>query len=155
MKHYIRTKLYFYAEEDYLNKIIESLKENDDPISFNKIIPLNNNSMKDTWGIEEDALEKDFTFIYKKEGLLYQFDTLDNVPIKIYNQLTQMFKEAKIEIEYASDNYGVVCGKLVSEAGLNLLEGIEIDNPLEFACEIWNVDYEEELNEEAINFYEE
>ena len=60
-----------------------------------------------------------------------------------------------MKIEYASDDYGEDCGIYESKEGSSELTFIEPDDPFVFACLLWDIDPDEEMQERMINFYEE
>ena len=58
-------------------------------------------------------------------------------------------------IKFASEEYGENCGIYESKEGEKELVFQEPDDPFVFACEIWDIDPDEEMQERMINFAEE
>ena len=156
MAKYVRTKLIFESDSDSLKKIIEDLKNNDKVIDFNKIIPLNDEGeMLEKWGIEESPEELDM-ILYRNETLLeYSFDTLKKTPMPILEKIVERYPEQHIIIKYAYEDYGNECGMYESLKDSKELIQKELDDPFVFACDVWEIDPDEEMAERAINYYEE
>ena len=60
-----------------------------------------------------------------------------------------------MKAQYAYEEYGENCGIYQSDAGTDELQFIEPDDPIVFACDIWEVDPDEVMGEMSINYYEE
>ena len=155
MAKYVRTKLIFEGESEGLKKIVEELK-GDDVIDFNKIIPLNDeNEIVEKWGIEDKPEELDM-ILYRNETLLeYSFDTLKKAPMPILEKAAEMYPECHIVVKYAYEDYGNNCAMYESLKDSKELVEKQLDDPFVFACDVWEVDPDEAMIEEAINYYEE
>lgn len=90
-------------------------------IDFNKVIPepeyKNNTDWYDwriqNWGTKWNAYEHVKT---ENENELY-FLTAWSAPKEIYEALTKKFPNLTIEVDYADENMGYNCGKMVFENG--------------------------------------
>lgn len=90
-------------------------------IDFNKVIPepeyKNNTDWYDwriqNWGTKWNAYEHVKT---RNENELY-FLTAWSAPKEIYEALTKKFPNLTIEVDYADENMGYNCGKMVFENG--------------------------------------
>ena len=114
-------KIKGYSEE--VKKFMESIADATDygTIDFNKIIPepeyKNSNNWYDwriqNWGTKWNAYEQKKT---EKPNELY-FLTAWSTPRKIYEALTKNFPILTIEVDYADEDTGCNCGKMVFEDG--------------------------------------
>ncbi|MBO4358751.1 MAG: hypothetical protein IKX97_03850 [Erysipelotrichaceae bacterium] len=156
MALYVRTKLNFEGDPERIQEITESLKNEKDPIDFRKIIPLSEDEdMEEKWGITSLPEELDVIVYRNGTKAEFSFDTEKNKPLKIYEELGKMFPDCHMTINYAYEDYGNDCGIYESEEGSSELTFKEPDDPFVFACDVWEVDPDEEMNERMINFYEE
>ena len=158
MNQYIKNKLEFNGTPETLNPLAEKLKSDggNDPLSFSKIIPLNNESeMEEKWGIPSEPEEMDWVLYHNQTILNYEFYTNDNIPLPIFEKLAEIYPEYDMKVEYASDDYGENCGIYKKEANSSKLVFEEPDEPFEFACLLWDRDPDEEKAERMINEYEE
>ena len=155
MARYVRTKLNFEGDTEVLKGITEELKADKEAISFEKIIPLEGDAPENKWGVVSDCEETDVVLYRKGTALEFSFDTVRKAPVPVYEKLADKYSELHMTVNYAYEEYGDDCGIYESMAGSSELVFSEPDDPFVFACEIWDVDPDEELNERAINFYEE
>jgi hypothetical protein len=155
MKQYIRTKLTFTGEPDRIGEITEELGTKQDPIRFERILSLGGEDPAGKWGTETECEETDLIVYRNGTKAEYTFDTVKTMPLPIYRKLAEIYPDVQITIDHASEDYGNGCGRLESPAGSSELTETEIDDPFVFACDVWEIDPEEEMAEEMINFYEE
>ena len=158
MDQYVRNKLIFDGTPETLNPLVKELASDDgnDPLCFNKIIPLENEDEKlEKWGIPSDPEEMDWVLYHNQTILEYQFDTCNKTPLPIFEELAKKYPDYVMRVEYASDDYGENCGIYKKAQGSSELVFEEADEPLIFACEIWDRDPDEEMAERMINEYEE
>ena len=154
MKRYVRTKLIFKADPQIITDITKQLQKDDEVICFDNIIALDDEMLK-KWNIEERPEELD-RIIYRGGGVVeYSFDTLKNVPLPIYEELARRYKDIDMTINYAYEEYGENCGQYRKMSGSDKLLLQHIDDPFVFACEIWDIDPDQQMIEESINYYEE
>ena len=96
MNQYIKNKLEFNGTPETLNPLAEKLKSEGgkDPLSFNKIIPLNNESeVEEKWGIPSGPEEMDWVLYHNQTILNYEFYTNDNIPLPIFEKLAETYPE--------------------------------------------------------------
>ncbi len=156
MARYVRSKLSLDGDPEILPEIVEKMKSDTEAISFQNIIPAEPDQIKEElWGVEEDAEETDEVIWRNGTILEFSFATIMKAPLPIYEKIAHMYPQLHMKVEYAFEDYGENCGIYESAAGSSELHFIEPEDPLVFACDVWGVDPEEQLNELAINFYEE
>lgn len=156
MAKYVRTKLEFRGETEQLKPIIEKLKTDDSAISFTNIIPLEDPAQaEELWGVVSDAEETDVVLWRNGTILEFTFDTPRKPPVPVYKKLAELYPQLPLKVQYAFEEYGENCGIYQSQPGSDELEFVEPDEPFVFACEVWDVDPDEEMGEMAINYYEE
>lgn len=155
MKQYIRTKLLFEGEADRIKEITEMLGTESDPIRFERILPLQGDDPLKKWGTETDAEETDRIVYRDGTKAEYSFDTANAMPFPVCQELSRRYPDLKMTVIYASQDYGNDCGCYEAAAGSDELLPQKIDDPFVFACDIWEIDPEEQRYEEMINFYEE
>ena len=154
MKRYVRTKLIFKADPQIITDITKQLQKDDEVICFDNIIALDDEMLK-KWNIEERPEELDM-IIYRDGSVVeYSFDTVKNVPLPIYEELARRYKDVEMIINYAYEEYGENCGQYRKLPGSEQLILQKIDDPFVFACEIWDIDPDQQMIEESINYYEE
>ena len=157
MKKYVRTKLVFTGTEETLKPLMQKLTSADGsaPISFAAIIPLNDAGMEESWGVSREPEELDSILCHNNTVLEYSFDTLEKAPLPVFRKLAETYPGYHMTIKFASEEYGENCGIYESKEGEKELSFLEPDDPFVFACEIWDVDPDEEMQERMINFAEE
>ena len=154
MKQYTRTKLIFTGTPERLTELTKELEDDHEQIDFNRILPVNG-SMESTWGISAEPEETD-RILYRNGTILeYSFDTPGGIPLPVFRRLAEQYPDVHMTVKYASEDYGEDCGIYESPQDSNALNHQEPEDPLVFACEIWDVDPEEEMQERMVNFYEE
>ena len=154
MKQYTRTKLIFTGAPERLNTLTKELEDEHEQIDFHRILPLAG-SMESDWGISAEPEETD-RILYRNGTILeYSFDTLGGIPLPVFRRLAEQYPDVHMTAKYASEDYGEDCGIYESPEGSSEAVYREPEDPLVFACEIWDVDPEEEMQERMINFYEE
>lgn len=155
MSLYVRSKVLFVGEPEVLERITREVEENGETISFGRILPLNGADPEEVWGVPGEAEETDRILYRNRTYLEYSFDTEDSAPEAVYRALAERYPEPEMTARYASEDIGEDCG--IWEAGEGSGEAVfrEPDDPFLFACEVWDRDPDEEMNERAINFYEE
>lgn len=160
MKGYIRNKIIFKGTPEQLCPMVTELGDGEGQraLLFERIIPLGKNTpeaRKNAWDISKEPEEMDY-ILYRNQTILeYTFDTEESAPMPIFHALAERYPELKLSVLYASDDYGENCGWLESEEGSTQLKEQEPADRFEFACDLWGVDPEEELQERMINAYEE
>ena len=156
MNTYIRNKLIFTGEPEEMKALENELKHGEKQLDFNKFIPLNDESEKEEkWGIKKDFEEFDWVLWNNSTILEYTFDTLDTIPLPVYRKLAKLYPQYDMKVKYASEDLDENCGLYESVKGSDELIEKKVDDALEFACEIWDRDPEEEMQERMINMYEE
>ena len=151
MNRYIRTKINFTKDPERIKQITEELGETFD---FTRIIPLNKNEDPfEKWGSGSGPEEQDLIVYQNGTKAEYTFDTLKSAPLRIYEKLAERYPDVQLKISYASEDYGNDCGSY--EAIEGKLQALELEDPFVFACDVWEVDPEEQAIEEMINYYEE
>ncbi|MBR0419802.1 MAG: hypothetical protein IJI66_11600 [Erysipelotrichaceae bacterium] len=156
MDRYIRNKLIFKGTAEEMKPFVQELKYGDEPLNFNKFIPVTDETEKEEkWGIARDFEEFDWVLWRNDTILEYTFDTINAIPLPVYRKLAELYPEKQMEVKYADEDLGENCGIYESVAGSNELIAKEPDDPFEFSCEVWDKDPEEEMQERMINFYEE
>lgn len=157
MRKYIRTKAVFKGEPAQLEPITLELKPvgSIEEISFEKILPLDGQTPEEVWGTPGDCEETDMILYRNSTILEYSFDTEDAIPLPVYERLAEMYPDLQLQLKYASEDYGENCGIYNSPAGSSVLTFEESDDPFLLACEIWDVDPDEEMAERSVNYYEE
>ena len=73
-----------------------------------------------------------------KTYILFVFNTAWAAPIPIYSKLAIL--NCDIDIKYANENYGVICGrwKYTSEHGWTYWNEFDFKDPKRFARDLWN-----------------
>ena len=156
MAKYVRTRLNFTGETELLKQVMNDLADEKEKISFARIIPLAETDLpEEKWGVADDAEETDAVLYRNGTALEFLFDTIKKAPVPVYHKLAEMYPQLHMKAEYAYEEYGVSCGTYESEAGSSEALFSEPDEPIIFACEVWDVDPDEVLAEESINYYEE
>ena len=154
MKKYIRNKLIFTGTPERLNAIAKDVEDDHEQIGFHRILPLTGD-METDWGIAAEPEELD-RILYRNGTILeYSFDTLGGIPLPVFQRLAEQYPDVRMTVHYASEDYGEDCGIYESLEGSTQLSEETPEDPLVFACELWDVDPEEEMQERMINFYEE
>ena len=155
MDRYIRNKLIFTGTPEAMKALVEDLKYGDEPLNFNKFIPVADEAEKEEkWGIAKDFEEFDWVLWNKETVLEFTFDTINAIPLPVYRKLAELYPEQEMCVKYADEDLGENCGIYESLAGSSELIAKEVDDPFEFACEIWDRDPEEEMQERMIIFNE-
>ena len=158
MAKYVRSKITFTGDPETLVKMAEDIKSGTDssPISLARILPLTaGTTPEEIWGVSEEAEETDLISYRNGTILEYSMDTIKKAPLPVYRRLAQLFPDVSMTIHYAYEDYGNNYGILESPAGTAELTEKEPDDPFVFACEVWDVDPDEEISELSINYYEE
>ena len=151
MKRYVRSKVLFTGEPERIKEITEELGKLFD---FNKIIPLTeNDDPAILWGTEAGPEEQDLIVYQNGTKAEYTFDTLKTAPLPVYEKLAERYPDVELKISYASEDYGNDCGSYEGSDGH--LQAVGPEDPFVFACDVWEVDPDEQANEEMINYYEE
>jgi len=160
MKGYIINKIVFYGTGGPLSELSKKLGdgEGEEALRFERILPLTDETpegMKKAWGIQAKPEEME-SILYRNQTILeYTFKTEDGVPMPVFRKLAESFPEFRMCVQFASDDYGEFCGDYESGEGSAALAEKKIDDPLVFACDLWGVDPDEEMQERMINAYEE
>lgn len=78
-----------------------------------------------------------------------EFKTAWSMPYEVYIALSNMFPDITFEVEYADEDWGYNCGRVVFLNGEGEYEfsGAGSKEDVKFACELWGYDYEEYINE--------
>lgn len=84
------------------------------------------------WGTKWDCYEVKATCAEK--AVYLEFQTAWSTPYPIYQALAEKYKDLTISVEYADEDLGSNCGRLVFRNGKNEVEQ-EGDYP--FACYVW------------------
>ena len=160
MKGFVRNKIEFRGTPDQLVPLVSKLGggEGQNALVFERIIPLEDKTpaaMEQAWGIRTQPEEMDYVLYRNQTILEYTFDTEESAPLPIFRALAERCADYEMAVLYASDDYGENCGWLKSPAGSAELKEEEPADRFEFACDVWGVDPEEELQERMINAYEE
>ncbi|MBR2675810.1 MAG: hypothetical protein IKE28_02715 [Solobacterium sp.] len=159
MENTVRNKMRFNGTPEPLNAIVQAVASEDgkDPLSFERIIPLEpGDSKEEKWGVPSGPEELDWILYRDGTVLEYTFDTLGKTPLPIFQKIAEKYPECRMTVEYADEDYGENCGKYVSEEGSTELKPVEPDEePFDFACLLWDKDPDEERQELMINAYEE
>ena len=155
MSLYVRSKVLFIGEPGELERIPREIEENGETISFERILPLSGAEPEEVWGVSGDAEETDRILYRNGTYLEYSFDTEDAAPEPVYRALAERYPGPRMEVRYASEDIGEDCGIWEAGAGSGETVFLEPDDPFLFACEVWDRDPDEEMNERTINFYEE
>lgn len=132
--------------------------EDGTPVSFGKIIPADGADADERnrlWGTPEDAEETDVISFRGGAALEYTFDTVKTCPAPVFRRLAEMHPGLGMTVRYAYEDYGNDCGTYRSEPGSGELVFLEPEDPFVFACEVWDVDPDEEMAELEINYAEE
>lgn len=90
------------------------------------------------WGTKWNSTE---TYVIDDNNV--EFETAWSTPYGVLQELSKKYN-TRVEVEYADEDMGNNCGRLVFE------NGNEIDyevGDLEFACNVWGYDYQEYLDE--------
>ena len=128
------------------------------PLDLNRILPLPEDSpeaRQELWDISSDPEELDWVLYRNGTILEYSFDTHNAIPLPFFRKLAETYPSHHLKIEYASDDYGEDCGIYESLEGSGELVFKEPDDPFVFACLLWDIDPDEEMQERMINAYEE
>jgi len=139
-----------------LSEHIKSLKEfvfNDDAFSddrfSNYVTGLKNKILTGfatwyTWNIEFWGTKWD-AYSQSNRGNILEFNTAWSHPREILVKLSEMFPETTFYVEYADEDIGSNFGKYVIKAGKR--DKVEIENGIEFACELNGYNYQDYLKE--------
>ena len=158
MAKYVRNRLDLSGDPERLSEIAEQLKGTQEHISFEKIIPAEGAGQerrKELWGTPEDAQQTDMVSYRDGTALEYTFDTEKTAPVPVFRRLAEMYPELDMTVSYACEDPGNSCGIYDSPAGSSEIAFREPDDPFVFACDVWDLDPDEEMNELEINFAEE
>ena len=93
----------------------------------------------ENWGTKWNACNAEW---YGDEYI--DFDTAWSCPEGIYRKLAQMYPDVTIEASFADEDIGNNCGTVLCENGeceINYVDTIE------FACGVWDYDYEDYMSE--------
>lgn len=156
MPNWVRNKVKFSNRgKEILDKVIvvngdkEELMAEDVLFDFNKILEMPKTFTWYDWCIENWGTKWNACNTYVVSDNEVEFDTAWSCPINIFIELSKQFSDVEIEVEYADEDIGYNCGKLVFLNG-NIEECIDMDNNTDFALDVWG--YTEEMKEE---YYEE
>ncbi len=159
MENTVRNKLRFIGTSEPLKALVKALASEDgkDPLSFEKIIPLEDEGKKkELWGVSSGPDELDWVLFHNETILEYTFDTPGKTPLPIFRKLAELYPAYRMTVEYADEVLGENCGKYESKEGSTELEDAEMDEePFDFACFVWDKDPDEERQELMINACEE
>lgn len=147
MKDIVRNRLIFAGAPETLAELSERLGSPDGtkPLDFERILPQN--------PVKAELTDR---ILYRNQTVLeYTFETEDQPLFPLFEQIAIQYPHVRLRAEYAGRDYGENCGICVSEAGSSSLEQRLPDDPFEFACLLWDMDPEEEMQERMINFCEE
>ncbi len=125
-------------------------------IRLENILPIKEDTpeeKKAVWGVEEIE-ETDVVLFNHETELEYSFDSVDGVPLPVFDKIAEICKDLKVSIKYACDNLEEAVS-LISPVNSSELIPEEVENEFELACEIWDRDPEEEQYELWINEMEE
>ena len=102
------------------------------------------------WGTKWDAYEVDYDVTENIINL--NFQTAWSTPYPIFEEMSRMFPNLSIYVDFADEDLGNNCGEYEFEGG----EATKFDEgDLAFACEIWGYDYDEIMREREENDEEE
>lgn len=175
MPNHVRNELYFECDdEERIMEMMNTIKGEDSPIDFEKIIPMPSNIFRGNlgqkekelygknnwydwsvanWGTKWNAYEGNEMYRWRKGRLLYEgvsFLTAWSAPFPILLKLSEMFSDVTITHYYADEDIGYNCGKFVYKNGIkeDMTEfGDGSDEATRFACDVWGYDYDEYLEE--------
>ena len=160
MKGFVKNKIIINGTPEQLVPIVSELGsgEGQEALLFERIIPLEEKTpeaMEAAWGIKCEPDEMDYVLWRNQTILEYTFNTEETAPLPIFKALAERYPERKVSVLYASDEYGENCGWMEAEEGSPVLVEKEPADRFEFACDLWGIDPEEEMQERMINAYEE
>lgn len=96
----------------------------------------------ENWGTKWDAYEVDYNVTENTINL--NFQTAWNTPYPIFEELSRMFPNISIHVDFADEDLGNNCGEYEFKGG----ESTKFDEgDLMFACEVWGYDYDEIMRE--------
>jgi hypothetical protein len=96
----------------------------------------------ENWGTKWDAYEIDYDVT--EDTINLNFQTAWNTPYPIFEELSRMFPNISIYVDFADEDLGCNCGEYGFEGG----EAFKFDEgDLMFACEVWGYDYDEIMRE--------
>lgn len=158
MDKYVRSKIIFTGDPELLRALRDEMQEKseDGIISLSAVIPLEDGQdPEEVWGTSDEAEETD-AILYRNDTILeFSMDTVMTPPVPVFEKLAEMNPDLDMTVNYAFEDYGERCGIYKKEEGSTELTEEEPDDPFEFACEVWDVDPEEEMQERYINEMEE
>lgn len=166
MPNHVRNELYFECDnEERIWELMDTIKGDDSPIDFEKIIPMPSNIFRGNLGQKEEELygkNNWYDWSIKNWGTKWNayegsemyngisFLTAWSAPFPILLKLSEMFSDVTITHYFADEDMGYNCGKFVYKKGI----GEDItefdggsDEATRFACDVWGYDYDEYLEE--------
>lgn len=165
MPNHVKNIVTFNGDKDLAVKIIESIRQDDEPIGsidFNKIIPMPDNIYKgdlsfndlekygkdnwydwsiENWGTKWNAYEAERALEFDNFIVFY---TAWAAPHPVIEKLSDMYPEIQITHCWADEDIGYNCGKVDYKGGEVIDEYYpEGDEAVEFACNIQGIPPEE------------
>lgn len=100
------------------------------------------------WSIENWGTKWNASEVYVIDDCTVEFDTAWSTPAPVLQALSMMFPNTRVHVEYADEDLGNNCGGY-TYINADLCESTQpdADDALKFACDVWGLDYEEELRE--------
>lgn len=92
----------------------------------------------ENWGTKWNACD---VFMDYRGGdyCTIEFDTAWSSPTPIFEKMHEMYPDLDIVVQYADEDLGYNCGTWMNG------KFDEPDNPVQFACDLWDCEYEEDL----------
>lgn len=95
----------------------------------------------DIWGTKWNAQS-----LYRLDDDIYEFITAWSSPLPIFKKLSELYPQETVEVDFADEDIGSNCGTIKFMNG-EIIEYINQENNVKFACDINGIDYED-LNDE-------
>lgn len=124
--------------------LLNTIKSDEGDFDFNTVIPQpEKNDDWYSWRIDKWNTKWGAYEVEVSNDTVY-FQTAWSTALPIFKKLSELFPELELVLEYADEDLGHNCGKLVYKGG-ELVS--EYEGDLKEACRIWGYDYEEVLAE--------
>lgn len=164
MPNYVRNIVRFKGSQERIDELLEAVKldnKQDDnsyagkgTIDFRKVVPIPDYVYQGPLGDEEKRLYGNrnwYDWNMKHWGTKWnaynplepvdneiRFETAWNAPMKVIEELSFMFNDLEITIDYADEDIGFNCGRTTFKNGEKTREWA-LWNAVEFANEMWEI----------------
>lgn len=168
MPNWVKNKMFIQGPPEQIDELLDKCDTNESKFDFNGIIPMPGTVFRgdlgseetklypgdlnwydwsvNHWGTKWNASEESVTSFVDGDlaYALVSFETAWSAPMPIYRAIREQYPDLHVSVRYADEDIGRNCG--LWEDGILITP----ENPIEFACGLWDLDPEEIFNEEDI-----